>query len=227
MQTISLLFKVLWSPSEVMFRLSKSPRVLAPMLWLCAFSFVSSAIVTIKVDPADLAVRAISQSPGEADLSADQKALVRDFALVSAALTPLLLSIVVTVVYFALFTPIGREAGFKAFFSITLFACVPLIFRQLASVVAAFVIPSAAITADKLGNLSPALFFSRGGMSPVLFAALSTLDLVSLWILALLTIGYGFVVRKTLSGATRSCAVGGVFLVYFGLRLTVAAVSGV
>lgn len=227
MQTIRLMFKVLWSPSEVMFLLSKNPRVLVPVLLLCATSFITTAVVTMKVDPADLAVRAVSQSAGTADLTDDQKAMVRTFTLVSAALTPVLLIAFVTIVYFALFSAIGREGGFKAFLSITAAACTPLVLRQVASVVSAFVVPAAAITPDRLGSLSPALFFGREGMSAVGYAAVNTIDLVSLWILALLTIGYGFVTRKSVSGIARAGAVVGVFLVYVALRLTVAALRGV
>src|SRR6478736_287390 len=105
MQTIRLMFKVLWSPSEVMFLLSKNPRVLGPVLLLCATSFITTAVVTI--------------------------------------------------VYFALFSAIGREGEFKGFLSITAVACMPLVLRQLASVVSALVVPAAAITPDRLGSLSP------------------------------------------------------------------------
>jgi hypothetical protein len=227
MQTIRLMFKVLWSPSEVMFLFSKNPRVLVPILLLCATSLITSALVTMKVDPADLALRAVSQSSGTADLSDGQKAMVRDFTLFSAALTPVLFVAFVTVVYFALFTAIGREGGFKAFFSITAVACTPLVLRQLASVIIAFVVPAAAITPERLGSLSPALFISREGMSAFTYAAVNTIDLVSLWILALLTIGYGFVMRKSVSGVARAGAVVGVFLAYVALRLTVAALRGV
>jgi hypothetical protein len=227
METIRLMFRVLWSPSEVMFLLSKNPRVLVPVLLLCATSLITSAIVTMKVDPADLAIRAISQSSGTADLTDSQKAMVRAATLFSATVTPALLIGFVTIVYFVLFTVIGREGDFKAFFSITAVACTPLIFRQLASVTSAFVVPASSITPDKLGSLSPALLVSREGMSPFAFAAVSTVDLVSIWILALLTIGYGFVSRKSIPASARAGAVVGIFLVYVALRLTVAALRGV
>ena len=80
---------------------------------------------------------------------------------------------------------------------------------------------------DELGSLSPSVFLDRDAISPVLFTAVSSIDLVTIWILTLLVIGYGYVTRKSLSKAARAGAVVGVFLVYAALRLAYAAISGV
>ena len=189
-----------------------------------------------KVDAADLAMRAIERSPQGANLSDGAKEQIRQrmnspavkgFTLASTVLGPLLIMAVVSVIYFALFTMIGREGSFKAFFSITAFAFVPGIFRQLAAMLTAFVVPSSSIMPDELGSLSPAVFLDRDSVSPVLFAGVNMIDLVSIWILILLGIGFGFVTRKSLSKTMRASAVFGVFLVYALLRLGLAALRGV
>ena len=236
MQSISLLFKVLWSPGEAMSLLSKNPRVVVPIAFLCLFSLVTGVAVMSKVDSAELAMRALERSPQGAQLSEAQKdqfrermksPIIKGFTIAATVIGPVFMIAIVAGLYFALFTMLGREGGFKAFFSITAFAFIPTIFRQLAAVMSAFVMPASSIMPDELGSLSPAVFLDRDSISPILFAGVNTIDLVSIWVLILLVIGYGFVARKSLSKTMRAAAILGVFLVYVALRLAIAAVRGV
>jgi len=235
MQTISLLFKVLWSPSEAMFLVSKSPRIVAPILFVCLFSFVGGNLVSMKLDPTELAVKAIERSARGSTVSDEQKEELRNLMnspvfkgirFASTLVLPLFLIALAAVIYFALFSALGREANFKVFLSITAFAFIPLIFRQLAAVFTAFIVPASAVIPDELGSIGPAVFLNLDSISPTLFAAVNMVDVVTIWILALLTIGYGFAARKTLSKWTRVSAVLGVFVLYAVLRLAVAAVRG-
>lgn len=231
MRTIGLLFKVLWSPGETMFLLSKTPRVLVPLVLLCLVSAVAGGVMVTKVDLAELTIRQIEHSTAGATFPEAQKDLMRQQlsspaakagTFLSTAISPLLILLVVTGIYFAIFTILGRQGGFKSFFSITAFAFVPLIFRQLALIISAFVVPASALRADELGSISPAVFLDRDSMSNIAFAAVNMIDLVTIWILILLVIGYGFVTRKTLSKTARIGAVVGVFLVYAVFRLAIA-----
>jgi Yip1 domain len=236
MQSISLLFKVLWSPGEAMFLLSKNPKVLTPILFLTLFSIVTGAVLVTKLDSAELAMRAIERSSRGSSLSDEQKTqlrrqmdspVVKGFTFVSAVLGALLQVLIVAGIYFAVFTMLGREGSFKAFLSITAYAFVPTIFRSMAVMLSAYVVPPASLMLDELGSLSPAVFLDRDSVSPVLFAAVNMIDLVSIWVLILLGIGYGFVTRKSLSKASRAAAILGVFLLYVALRLASAAVRGI
>jgi hypothetical protein len=235
MQGIGLLFKVLWSPGEAMFLLAKTPRVLAPLLFLCLFSAVVGGAMMTKLDSGELAMRAIEQSPQGRNLSDEQKTqirsqvnspIVKGFTAVSVVVGPALVIVIVAAIYFALFTMVGREGGFKAFLSITAYAFVPSIFRSLAAMLSAFFLPTSAIMPDELGSLSPSVFIDRTAVSPAVFTAVSAIDLVSIWILVLLVIGYGFVTRKSVSKVTRAGVVVGVFLVYVVLRVGFAALRG-
>jgi len=236
MQSVGLLFKVLWSPAEAMSLLSKNPRVIAPIVFLCLFSSLTGALVMTKVDAAELAMRAIERSPQGANLPAEAKEnirrqmnspLMKGFTRVSTVIGLIVSIVIVAAIYFALFTMLGREGGFKAFFSITAFAFIPTIFSQLAAVLRAFTIPSSSIMPDELASLSLGVFLDRDSVSPVLFTGVNMIDLVSIWVLILLVIGYGFVARKSLSKTTRAAAVVGMFLVYAGLRLLLAGIRGV
>src|SRR5579884_3449950 len=99
MQTIGLLFKVLWSPGETMFLLSKSPRVLAPLILLCLVSAFAGGVMVTKVDLAELTIRQIEHSAAGATFPEAQKDLMRQQlsspaakvgTFVSTALSPLL-----------------------------------------------------------------------------------------------------------------------------------------
>jgi hypothetical protein len=235
MQPIGLLFKVLWSPGEAMSVLSKNPRVLTPIVFLTLFSMLTGAAIMMKISPADLALKAIKQSPQGRNFTDDQEQqlrktmdtpIVKVITLVSQVLGPAVLVLILTGLYFGLFTMLGREGGFKAFFSITAFAFIPSIFRQIAAVVSAFVVPVASIMPDELGSISPAVFLDRDAVVPALFIFVNMIDLVTIWILALLIIGYGQVTRRSLSKAVLAGAVLGPFLVYAVLRIALAWIRG-
>ena len=151
---------------------------------------------------------------------------VKGFTLATTVLGPACLVLILAGLYFGLFTMLGREGGFKAFLSITAFAFIPSVFRQLAAVVSVFVVPAASIMPDELGSISPAVFLDRDAIVPALFIFVNMIDLVTIWILALLIIGYGQVARRSLSKAVLAGGVLGPFLVYAVLRIAIAWIRG-
>jgi hypothetical protein len=235
MHTIGLLLKVLWSPGEAMSLLAKNPRVLTPIVFLTLFSMLTGAVIMTKIGPADLAIKAIKQSPQGRNFTDEQEQqlrktmdspIVKGITLASTILGPACLVLILAGMYFGIFTMLGREGGFKAFLSITAFAFIPSIFRQLAAVVSAFVVPVASIMPDELGSISPAVFLDRDAVAPALFIFVNMIDLVTIWILALLVIGYGQVTRRSLSKVAVDGGVLGPFLAYAVLRIAVAWVRG-
>jgi len=233
MQSIGLLFSVFRSPAQVMFRVSKTPRVLAPIVFFALFSFLAASAVQLKVNFAELVMNMILGSPGSVnpdDIANLQQTLslpmIRGAFFAGAVFMPILIIVGLSVLYFGLFTAVGREGSFKAFFSITAFAFMPNIFSQLVGVLRAFFVSPSLLMLDQLGSLGPALFVDRTTASPLLFAALSSVDLVSIWILSLLVIGYGFVTPKSMPKTKRIAVVVGVFAVYSAVRLAVAGLQG-
>jgi len=236
MQSIGLLFKVLWSPGETMYLLSKNPRVLAPLLFLCLFSLVTVGGAFTKIDFGDVYMRLVEKSPQGRNMTDDQKAQMKKVMsspIVKAAVPAfsvigtLFTIVVVAGIYFLVFSLVGREGGFKAYLSVTSFAFVPIIFSSIATAVRAFTMPSSSLMLDEIGSLSAAVFVDRDAVSPVIFTIANSIDLVSIWILSLLIIGYGFVTRKSVSKGTRAAVVVAVFLAYVGLKIVSAAIRGV
>jgi hypothetical protein len=190
----------------------------------------------MKVDSSELAIRMLERPGRDISLTEEQKELVRQsmnspltrgMGFATTFLGPAFVVLLVAGIYFIIFTVLGRESGFKSFFSITAFAFIPSIFRQLAMIFTVFIVPSSSLMPDELGSVSPAVFLDRDSISPLLFAAVNSIDAISIWILILLVIGYGFVTPKSLSTAARVSAVVCLFMVYVTLRLAAAAIQGV
>src|SRR5579883_814241 len=168
MTSIGLLFKVLWSPREAMFLVSKNPRPLMPLGLLCLFTFLTQNVILANVD--------------SSQLSAASEAVM----LATLLVDPIARIAIIALLYFGLFTLVGRIAGFKSFFAITSFAFVPSVFSFVAKMVLAFRDPPSSLIADVAGSIGPAMFLHRDTTSPYLFTAVNAMDLVNIWILALL-----------------------------------------
>src|SRR5438067_1497735 len=117
MQSIGLLLKVLWSPGEAMFLLSKNPRVLAPLIFLTVFSALTGAAIMTKLSVADLTIRAIEVSPRGAQTPDDAKEQLRQRMNLPAvkavtfaftAIAPTCMVVIIAALYFGIFTMLGR-----------------------------------------------------------------------------------------------------------------------
>jgi hypothetical protein len=230
MESLSLLFKVLWAPGKAMFLISKKPRILVPLLFLCGLSLVVGLVSLVTVDFGDLALRQLEQSGQAANMPAEQKEaavrISRTFApafVAFGALTPALITILATVIYFGIFTIIGREANFKTFYSLTLFSYIPMVVRQVVAIIQLLAVPPQELDINNLGSLSPQMFLDPTSVSKAVYAFSSVVDVSSIWIMILLCIGYKFALRKGASSGLRIAAVVGVYmffaLIIAGLRL--------
>jgi hypothetical protein len=216
METIGLLFKVFWSPGEAMFRVSKKPRVLVPLLLLCLVSLVSSMATFSKVDMTQVMIRQ-AEARGQ-ELNAEQR---ERFQQMSRSMTPFFVAsatvgtaAIITIaaaIYFGIFTIIGREAGFKAFYAVTAFAYLPLILRSVFAAMQAWFLPQSALVLEELGSLSLAVFLDPASVSPLVYSLALVVDLISIWTAVLLIIGFKFLVKKSVGLPAR---VTGVVVVY-------------
>lgn len=223
MQSIGLLFKVLWSPGEAMFLLSKNPRVFVPLAFFTLASLISAIVIQTKAKIGDLIVNLILRSPQAAQMPDQAKNQLQDLMhrpFISGAfygmsmIGPIAIVLIVALCYFGVFSMVGREGGFKAFLSITAFAFVPSVLGSATAAVRALTVPSSSLMLDEIGSLSPATFLDRDTTSTFVFAAVNSIDLVTIWILALLVIGFGFLTRKGVSAGARTAAVLSLYFLY-------------
>ena len=230
METLGLVFKVLWAPGEAMLLVSKKPRVLVPLILLTLVSLGVGISTFSKIDIGEIALRQAEQSGRADSMTQEQKDQMlrgaRIFAPVVMAITalaPVVIVTLATAIYFGIFTIIGREATFKTFYAVTVFAYLPLILRQAVALIQVFTIPPSSLVPEDLGSLSLATFLDPTTVSRAAYAAATVVDITSIWIVILLIIGYKFVVRKSVGPGLRVAGVVGVFLFFsliaVGLRM--------
>jgi hypothetical protein len=94
----------------------------------------------------------------------------------------------------------------------------------VARILTVLIVPPSSIMPDELGSISPAIFVDRTTVSKTLFTLLSQFDIVTLWILSLLSIGYRFASTKKVSVAARVGCVFGIWLVWVALRVALSSV---
>ena len=234
MESIGLLFKVFWAPGEAMFKASKKPgAAFVAIGFLMIVGMITSVVMLSQLNMGELTLRMLDQNPRFQQLSAEQKQqivansngpLSKTFALIGSAITPILMTTFLALIFFGLFTLVGRDAGFKVFFVIAAFALLPLVVRFAASILTVMIVPASSIMPDELGGISPSIFVDRTSVPKMLFTLLSQFDVVTLWILSLLVIGYRFAVKKSVSVAARVGCVFGIWLVWVALRVALSSV---
>jgi hypothetical protein len=233
METIAQLFKILWAPRKTLSEISQRPRIIAPLVLLTLFAGLETAIVFSTLDPGELRLQEFERG-GYADQISDSDKVIhaqaarnnRTFAVTVASVRTLVTVLVVAGVFF-LCLGMGRGVGFRPFLTVTAFSFIPGIFHSIVSVV---VVMTAERTPTNLllaGSISPVRFLNSESISGTTYLILSTIDAVSIWILALLIIGYGFILRNRVGLIPRVFAVGGAYcvssavfvaiLVFFGL----------
>lgn len=226
MDNISFIFKVLWAPGQAMSEVVKRGAIFAPILLLAFVSLASTFITFRKIDPAAIAIQQ-SERQGR-QLTAEQKAqmqqmmnspILKGVGITFATIGPLISTTIITLIFFGIFTLVGREGTFKGFMAVTAHACVPLVIRLIAGILTVVMVPIDQIAMDEIGSISPALFIDRTGMNKMLFTAINSIDVITIWVLILLVIGYRFVTKKSVGTMTRAACVFGLWLLFVAIRV--------
>ena len=214
MQSLGLVFKAFWAPAEAMFVTSKNPRVLVPLIVLTVCALAVGLTSFARVNFGDMVRQQMEKTRQGQNMTEEQKQnvvrLYTTFApaiVVIGAASPAIIVTIATVLYFAIFTMLGREGDFKAFYAVTVLAYMPLIVRQIVGAIQLFAIPSSQLDLNDLGNMSGQLLLDPASGSKILFALAGVVDVTSLWIMILLCIGYKTVTRKSLGTGLRVAAV--------------------
>jgi hypothetical protein len=214
MQSLGLVFKTFWAPAEAMFLAAKNPRVLVPLIVLTVFALGTGLTSFAKVDFGDMVKQQLEKTRQGQQMTEEQKQnVVRIYRtlgpvlIIVGAAFPVILVTIATVVYFGIFTMLGREGNFKAFYAVTALAYAPLIVRQIVAAIQLFAIPTSQLDLNDLGNMSGQLFLDPASGSKMLFALAGVVDVTSIWIMILLCIGYKTVTRKSLGAGLRVAAV--------------------
>jgi hypothetical protein len=113
---------------------------------------------------------------------------------------------------FYLLLGMGRGIPIKPFFAVTAFAFIPGAIRSIAMIGTILFAEPTTETLSRAGAISPIWLVDPANVSQTLYQALAKVDVLTIWILVLLIIGYGFVLRDRVSPALRVSAVVGAYL---------------
>jgi hypothetical protein len=230
MESFALLLKTFWSPGEAMFKASKNPKaIIVPLIFLGASAMFFGYQSATRIDTVQVAVKAAQKFGAELPPEVRQQMeaqrnspAAKAQSIVQGLIGPPIMIGLLTLLFFGIFTLVGRDGGFMAFFSVTTFALIPSIFRNIAGGLMLIYIPQNSLAIDELGGISPAILLDRASTSKRLFALVNSMDLISFWILALMVIGYRFTTTKSVSTTTRVLCVLAPWLLWVGFMVAIA-----
>jgi hypothetical protein len=188
---------VLISPNETFASIARQPDWVAPLIVILVVSALVGFIFAQRVDFTAPAREAMEE---KGNMSAAQmESALRITAVISKVIaygSPILSVIVLLIVAGVLllaFRLMGGEGNFKQAFSVTLYAWMPLIILNI--LLTAIVATRSGVTALDLPTLvlsNPAFLVSMKE-HPLLFAIFASIDVFTIWTLALFSIGFAYV----------------------------------
>ena len=216
MRAFALILKTLWSPGSA-FREIRESRTgpWIPFLVFIAIGVSSTYLLTSRIDFGEALMREVLRGPQAGDMSLDDMNALRETfnnpyvtaGLYMASLWWVGVSLPVATLYYLIFLMVGSRAGFMRFWSVTAFAFTPILVAGVAGLGVMYTIPPSAFSLGQMNVLSAAVFMDPQAESGALYALAQATSLTTIWILALLTIGYGVLTPKRIGAATRAVIV--------------------
>ena len=190
-----------FSPVSTFESIAARPGFLLPILLWTAASLLVTAFLLPKID-FDRMIRTSLEKRGQTvpeeriqSIVARQKRMAPVLYNVIGVVSPALICLLVTLVYWASFKAFGWDFGFRQGFGATAHAFLPGVLG--AFVLLAILTQQETVDPTAMGDLlrSNLGFLVDKKSSPALHSLLESLDLFSLWSLVLLSIGYAAAAR--------------------------------
>ena len=193
---------VLFAPAETFEDIARKPDFLAPILAIVLIGILSSIAVVPKLDFESMMREQMAQSgremsPADMDTAARIGAATGKVFAYSAPVINLIMLLIIAGVLLMAFRLMGGDGTFKQAYSASLYAWMPLL---VYSIIAAIIIMSReSVTPDLLPVIvrSNPGFLADPQSQKVLFALLTSLDVFTIWTLALLSFGFASLARVT------------------------------
>ena len=193
---------VLFSPDEAFRDIAQRPNVLAPLVILLIVAIVGTIIVVPRLDFETMMRDQLERSGrnlAPEDLDRTVKIMVASSKVIGY-LSPILAVGVWAIVALALllaFRMFGGEGTFKQAFSVTLYAWFP---NCINSIIGTIILATkGSVDPTQMATLvrSNLAFLVDPKTNQVAFAALSSIDIFSIWTLVLFIIGFAYVSRMS------------------------------
>jgi len=193
---------VLMTPNETFASIARQPDWLVPLVIILVVSLVAGIIFAQRVDFISPMREAMEQnknmSPDQIDRAVRiSSAVAKVFSYASPLLSVISL-LIIAAVLLLVFRLFGGEGDFRQAFSVVVYSWMPGIIK---SIVVIAIVAARSVSASDLATLlrSNLAFLVTMKDHPMLFVLLSSLDVFTIWLLALLIIGFAYVSRLSRS----------------------------
>jgi hypothetical protein len=200
---------VLFSPNETFQSIARKPDFGIPLAILAIVSTISGWVLASRLDFVSMMREAMEANPKVAQLPAEQldrmvkfsAGFTKAIAYASPLVSILSLLILAGIIFLA-FRMFGGVGDFKQAFSVTVYAWYPALIKGVIAFIV--LLNRSGISMFDLQNpvRSNLGFLANPKTQPVLWALLSSFDLFTFWLLALLIIGFAALSRLSKARST-------------------------
>lgn len=187
---------VLFSPNDTFASIARQPDWVVPLALILVVSLIAGIVFAQRVDFGAPIREAIEQNKNATPEQADRavrigSAAAKIFSYCAPAVSLIFLLIISGFLLLA-FRVMGGEGDFRQAFSVTCYSWMPGLIK---SIITTAIVAARSASAMDLPTLlrSNLAFLVPLKQNPLMFALLSKLDVFSIWMIALLVIGFAFV----------------------------------
>jgi hypothetical protein len=226
---ISRLIGVYFSPGETFKEIGFAPRLLVPMVALVVVGLAVGLVMTTRLDVAAMLNQQFSQQVADGKMTQEQAAQALPFAMnmvrinifVFGALASLVISLAVAGVFKLVSLALGAENTYGQLLAVTVYSFLAVsLVSSLIFILLLFLKPTDELTFENLGNVVGSnlgalltMVMGENALPKFVTALAARVDVFSIWIIALLSIGYAAVSRRLKTG-TAATALGLLYAVY-------------
>jgi len=191
---------VLFSPDATLASIARRPDWVLPLVILLIMSLGAGVIIAQHVDFGAAAREAMEQNKNASPEQIDRGVkMAAGIGKVATYLSPVLSAIgllIIAGVLLLAFRLFGGEGDFKQAFSVTCYSSMPGVIKSIIMMIIIVakggIIPGQELATLVRSNLG---FLVDYKANPMAFAVLSSIDIFSLWFLALMIIGFAYLAR--------------------------------
>jgi Yip1 domain len=237
----SRLIGVWFSPGETFQEIGRAPRPLIPIIASIVLGLVIGFVLTQRLDVSTMMSKMFEKAVADGQMTqeqADQRVKVaasfgKAQFLLFGALGNLLIALIIAGIFKLVSMLMGTENQYPSLFVVTLYSFLAVgIISSILFIVTLYLKDPTEITFDNLGslvssNLGALLSLALGekALPKFVMALAQRIDVFSIWIITLLSIGYAAVSRRMKVG-TAALWLTSLYVVYALIVATFAAIRG-
>lgn len=217
---------VFFSPTETFASIARQPNWGLPLVLMLVVSLISGIVIANRVDFTSAARDAIEQNknipPDRVEGAVKMSVAIGKVASYCAPIFSVVGFLVIAGVLLLAFRLMGGEGNFKQAFSVSVYAWMPALLKSIITL-------AVLLTREGMGaeDLAIAVRSNLGFLvsmksNPMAFAVLTSLDIFTIWVLILFSIGFAYV--SHLSKAKSAAIVVTLWLVSVVFKLVPAAI---